>query len=338
MYRIALYSESRLGRNDGNPLYVQAYLKRMEYYGKLLAGKGEDKRLHSWFPTPDGDPRAESSAKRLWDERREYIEIDHLAPTGDLSIFGKYDLHLDIDWGEDGLTGVLPYKPIELPRPMAVWNSDTHLGYDYRLKKSLKADYVFCAQKRAVEEMKRDGVVNPVFLPHAVEPLAYPRADLASKKYDVCFVGNLNSKNRVDALHRLFREFPNFFFGKRLFEQAADVLSQSKIVFNISMLDDINMRTFEAMSTGSFLLTNWIPTIEDLFTDGVHLSLYRNEESMIEKARYFIENEQARQTIAEAGYKEVMEKHTFKNRIEHILETVGLLEPKESGVFCFNGD
>lgn len=322
MFRIATMFESRLGRNDGNPLYVTACLKRMEYFGKIFAGKGEDKRLLSYFSSPKGDPAAQAAAKALWDEKGEYVEVDHLAPTGDLSLFGKYDLFLDVDWGEDGLGGILPYAPIELPHPLAVWNSDTHLGYDYRLKKSLKADHVFCAQKRAVEEMKRDGVPAPIWLPHAVEPLAYPKQDFASKKYDVCFVGNLNSKNRVDALDRLFREFPNFFFGKRLFEQAAEVFGQSKIVFNIAMRDDLNMRIFESMASGSLLLTNWIPTIEEVFEDGKHLVLYRNEEEMVDKARYYLAHDEEREKIAQAGYEEVLKKHTIQNRVSTILSAV----------------
>lgn len=328
MFRIAIAFESRLGRHDGNPLYVTSFLKRMEYYGKVFAGKGVDKRIEGFFPLEERggkfyrkeDKAAFESAKKLWEEKKEYIEIDHIAPTGDISIFGKYDLFLDVDWGEDGLGGILPYKCIDLPRPLAVWNSDTHLGYDYRLNKSKNADFVFCAQKRAVEEMKRDGVANPIWLPHAVEPLAYPKTDYASKKYDVCFIGNLNSKNRVDALDRLFREFPKFYFGKKLFEDAADTFSQSKIVFNISMLDDINMRTFEAMASGSFLLTNWIPTIEEFFEDGKHLALYRSEEEMIDKAKYYLAHDDEREKIAAAGYEEVIAKHTIGARVNRMLE------------------
>jgi spore maturation protein CgeB len=75
----------------------------------------------------------------------------------------------------------------------------------------------------------------------------------------------VNSANREQALDRLFAEFPNFYYGQALFNDAARKFSESKVVFNISMLDDINMRTFEVLATGSFLLTNWIPTIEELF-------------------------------------------------------------------------
>lgn len=324
MLRIANYYESRLGRNDGNPIYVQACLKRMQFYGDIVAGRPGNKDLLPWFGTVDGkkwqeDPRAEASAKALWSTHKESLEMDHIYPTGDLSMFGTYDLNVWVDWGEDGLTGVLPYIPIDCPKPMAYWASDTHLGYPYRLEMARKADYVFCAQKRAVEDMKRDGIANPIWLPHAFEPLAYPKTDNFTKHFDVCFIGHINSMNREVALDRLFSEFPNFDYGQALFEDAASRFGNSKIVFNVSMLDDLNMRCFEAMGSGSFLLTNWIPTIEDHFQDGKHLALYRTEEEMVEKAKYYLAHDEEREKIAQAGYEEVMSKHTIQHRMDRVI-------------------
>lgn len=325
MVRIATFYESRLGRNDGNPLYVQGCLKRMEYYGKILRGLPADQGMLGWFASADLDPIAEKAAKELFEKYGETVEVDHAYPVGDISPFGKYDLNIHVDWGEDGLTGILPYKPFDTPEPFAYWASDTHIrtgsidSYDYRHSVAKNADFAFAAQKQAVERMKADGVSSPMWLPHAVEPLAYPKFDLLTKKYDVCFVGHVNSENRVDALDRLFKEFPNFYYGQRLFEEAARKFAESKVVFNISMTDDINMRTFEVMATGSFLLTNWIPTIEDIFEDGKHLVLYRSEEEMIDKARYYVTHDAEREKIAKAGYEEVISKHKIQDRVSVIL-------------------
>ena len=70
-------------RNDGNPLMVWAALKRRQEKGLL--------------------------------------EVDHLAPREDINLFGTYDAWLDVDWGEDGLMSVIPYKVIETPHPAIVW-------------------------------------------------------------------------------------------------------------------------------------------------------------------------------------------------------------------------
>jgi len=99
--RIAIYYDlfPETGyRNDGNPLYTWASLKRMQDKGML--------------------------------------EVDHLAPKEDKSLFGKYDLNLDVDWGEDGLASIIPYKLIDVPRPNIYWASDTHLGTFFVRKRS----------------------------------------------------------------------------------------------------------------------------------------------------------------------------------------------------------
>jgi spore maturation protein CgeB len=58
----------------------------------------------------------------------------------------------------------------------------------------------------------------------------------------------------------------------------AETYSASRIVFNRSIRDDLNMRVFEALACGSMLLTNALPPEsgqEELFVDGTHLATYR---------------------------------------------------------------
>lgn len=286
--RVAIYYSNKFGRNDGAPLYYFNVLKSQFKFDTM-----------------------------------------HLLPEGDTSKFGKFDLHFWVDWGEDGL----PWKEWEIPKDggkTIYVASDTHLGHDYRMNKAKKFDYAFFNQKDAAEE------AGGTWLPHAAEPQAYPKIDII-QKYDVCFVGhvqetpNYNGITRVDALDRLFKEFPNFYYGSRnpafpnvnLFEDAAKKFSMSKIVFNISIKDDINMRVFETLSTGSFLLTNYIPTLGELFEDGKHLITYKTLDEMVEKAKYYLEHDEEREKIAQAGYEEFIAKHTYKHRIETILKTVG---------------
>lgn len=278
--RIASYYENRLGRNDGNPLYMWNAFKNLD---------------------PDR------------------VQSGHLIPIGDVTKYGEWDLHFEADWGEDALQGILPYKPSPIPHPSAFWSSDTHLGYEWRLEKARKTDFNFVCQKRAREEFTRDGIKDVIWMPHAVEPQAYPHIP-SIKKYDLCFIGHINSQNRIDALDKMFAAFPEFFFGQRLFDDAAEKYCQSKIVFNISIKDDINMRVFETLSTKSFLLTNWVPTLEELFKDGVHLVTYKTIDEAIEKAKYYIAHDDEREAIAQAGFDEVRSKHTFTHRCRTVLD------------------
>lgn len=287
--RLAHYYESanRVHRNDGPPLY---------WFNRAQMTYGKDNAVHL---IPDGN----------WDN------------------FGAFDWHIWVDWGEDALMPNLPYTPLVPPKPNIYVTSDTHLGYNHRLSMARQFDWVFCNQMRAVEEFVRDGIPQDrcIWLPHAAEPLAYPKKTII-KKYDVSFIGNVGDWNRVDFLDRMFREFPNFFYGKRLFEEAAEIFSQSKIVLNISIKDDVNMRVFESLATGSLLLTNELPTLPYLFKDGVHLVTYKTLDEAVEKAKYYIEHEVEREAIAEAGYREVMLRHTYEHRLKTVMEIVSKKE------------
>jgi spore maturation protein CgeB len=292
--RVAIYYDTfpETGyRNDGNPVYVWAALKRMQEKGLL--------------------------------------EVDHLAPKKDVNLFGTYDVNLWVDYGEDALASIIPYPMIDCPHPNVYWASDTHLGFDYRFETAKKFDVVFCAQKQAVLDFQAKGV-HAEWLPHAFEPMAYHDIEsgtpvpynYANKDYDACFIGHINSPNRVDFLDRMFKEFPNFFFGQRRFQEAAQKFCKSKIVLNIAMKEDLNMRCLEAMGSGSFLLTDYVPYIEELFEDGKHLVLYRSLDEAVDKAKYYLKHDSEREKIAQAGFEEVMAKHTIDHRVNRMLEAV----------------
>ena len=302
MKRVLCLYSVKWGRNDGSPLYYYEALKRR------------------------GD-----------------LKVEHLEPEGDISEFGDFDYTFWVDWGEYGLPRDNTWKIHKNCGKTIYVVSDAHLGPEYRFKKAQEFDYVFFNQVRAMEEFLKitPNAMNhfmgrPVhFLPHGVEPLAYPQFEII-KKYDVCFIGHLqdqknyNGFSRVDMLDRAFKAFPNFYFGTRnmsrpgvnMFEDAARKFCMSKIVLNISIGDDLNMRLFESMATGSFLLTNWLPTLGDLFEDGKHLVTYKTLDELVEKAKYYLEHDEEREKIAKAGQEEVLAKHTYSHRIQTILDVI----------------
>jgi spore maturation protein CgeB len=103
------------------------------------------------------------------------------------------------------------------------------------------------------------------------------------------------------------------------------IFSRSKIVLNKTMADDLNQRVFEVLGSGAFLLTNRIDAragLEDLFTDGKHLVIYENQEHLLELIRYYLDHDEERESIAAAGHKEALEKHTYDARVVDIIRTV----------------
>jgi hypothetical protein len=293
--KIAIYYDNGFGRNDGPPLY--------------------------WF-----------NAMRSMG-----LDVKHLLPEGDISRQGTFDIHVWVDWGEDGLPWQEWYPPKDGGKTVYV-ASDTHLDNGYRYVKANRFDYVFFNQKKAVESWQTNTSREAMWLPHAAEPQAYPHFEI-TKKYDVAFIGHLSDEpnvhgmSRVETLDRLFKAYPNFYFGtrnpahpgKNMFEDAAKRFCQSRIVINHSVRDDgLNMRFFEALSTGSFLLTSRTPDAEALgFIDGLHYASYDSYEMLLEKVAHYLANENEREQLAYNGRRHLLEAHTYQYRVRTMLETLG---------------
>ena len=297
-------------RNDGPPLFLQGAFRR------LLNGKQD-------FGDQTGN-------------------VVHLWPTNNPKDYGNFDLHVWVDHGEDALNVPTDWMP---PSPNAYWVSDAHLGYDYRLKMAKKFDYVFCCQRKAMAEFERDGVPREklFFLPHAVEPTAYFPHDII-EKWDWAFIGHLNCDARIDLLDRFCKEFPNFYLGWRnsqapgwnVLEDAAKKFSQARIIPNMTVKDDApTMRFFEAMACKRLFLTNELPTISELFQSGKHLWTYRSIDEAVSIAKALLVDHEQRERIAQAGYDEVMAKHTYDHRAKEILKVcLGYIPEIKEAVKC----
>jgi SAM-dependent methyltransferase len=125
----------------------------------------------------------------------------------------------------------------------------------------------------------------------------------------------------IDLIRKRFR---NTFVGQRFFDDMARTYSASRIVFNRSIANDVNMRVFEALASGSLLMTNDLSTNgqAELFQDGIHLATYTHPEEMLDKIAYYLAHEPIRERIAAAGRQEAFAKHTYRHRMETLLREV----------------
>jgi 2-polyprenyl-3-methyl-5-hydroxy-6-metoxy-1,4-benzoquinol methylase len=152
-----------------------------------------------------------------------------------------------------------------------------------------------------------------------------PKSKIANpkfaKRFDVCFVGNLIPGPRVDLVRLIQQHFKDVFVGQAYFEEMAAIYAASRIVFNRSVKNDVNMRVFEALASGSLLFTNDLADNgqAELFRDGVHLATYSDGRDLLDKLRYYLRRDDVREKIAAAGREEVLAKHTYRHRMEEIL-------------------
>ena len=82
------------------------------------------------------------------------------------------------------------------------------------------------------------------------------------------------------------------------------------------------MRMFEALGSGSFLLTDTIPEDQNVFREGVHFVGYSNMNDMIDKAKYYLEHEDERAAIAARGQARTLLDHTYAKRMQTVSQVL----------------
>jgi len=209
--------------------------------------------------------------------------------------------------------------------PSAFWAIDTHIKPNVHRKIAPEFDHVFVAQKDLVSVLQPKNK-NSHWLPLACDPGIHRKFDV-DKRYDISFVGNVHPKyhrDRKELLDRIGKKYDLHIFNNVFMEDMAKLFCKSKITFNRSVNGDLNMRVFEALSTGSFLLTDDIKNgLHDFFENGLHMVMYKDNDPM-ELIGYYLKHETEREMIAKAGFDIVRKKHTYEHRMKEIISISGL--------------
>jgi len=257
--------------------------------------------------------------------QRQGFSVDHFNTSDAEGIPQGYDLYLRIDHGDYSHD-----LPANL-KPKAFWAMDTHLKHPWRKiqRQASNYDIVFCAFRQAVDELKARGF-NAHWVPFACEPGVHKPRD-TEKSYDIGYVGTDGKGYRPKLLNALRRRYPDSFIGKADFRQMDSIYSASRIGFNYAIRHrgrktGCNMRFFEVLACRALLLTNWVEDcrIEDLgFKNGRHLVMYRSKRHLFKLIDYYLKHTDEAEVIAQAGYEMVLERHTYRHRVEKILELMG---------------
>ena len=103
-------------------------------------------------------------------------------------------------------------------------------------------------------------------------------------------------------------------------EQFADVCSRAKIVMGINGVNNIRMyaswrRAVNAMASGAFHLTHYVPGMETMFLNRKHLVWFDSIPEAVKLIEYYLAHESEREAVAVLGRKEVLKNHTWDARI-----------------------
>ena len=188
------------------------------------------------------------------------------------------------------------------------------------------------------EKLTQLGIKN-YYLPYAA-PTSRHRKKLI-KKYAVTFIGQHSPRReryfkyiadlglqiwgydrwRTSSLTHLFN-------GATSQAETQTIISRSRIVINILTGTDsfqptaVNVRTFEALSAGTFLLVRDHPILKRHFKVGKELVTFTTPNDLRHKVKYYLTHSQEREKIALAGYNGVLKNHTFAKRLQELFKIV----------------
>jgi spore maturation protein CgeB len=108
-------------------------------------------------------------------------------------------------------------------------------------------------------------------------------------------------------------------------DELRQLLARAKIVLNITRSDfygaetGVNLRIFEAVAAGCFLLTDHCDELEDLFWPGREIETFHSAQDLADKACFYLEHETERLAIARRGHERFLASHTWSKRIGQML-------------------
>lgn len=172
-----------------------------------------------------------------------------------------------------------------------------------------------------------------LFFPEASDPSIF-HSSSKEKRHDISFVGACYGvrKKIVEALQS--QGFQVSVYGAgwpsgRLdTENVPTLFSESKIILGVGTIGHctdfyaLKMRDFDAPMCGSLYLTHDNPDLARVYDVGNEVLVYRNIPDCIQKAAFYLRNDELRESIAQRGWKRARAEHTWEVRFRSVLDTL----------------
>ncbi|MFX1258418.1 MAG: glycosyltransferase [Promethearchaeota archaeon] len=182
-------------------------------------------------------------------------------------------------------------------------------------------------------------IMNHFFLSHGANShyitqgfnsdLFKPGKENEDKNIDVIFAGKANAKRKKYINFLLKKKINVICYGKGwsngpiYMEELAKKYRHSRIILNFLRLKSgFSIRIFQAMGTGSLLLSEYCPDLGEIFRKGVHLDWFENPEESYNMIKYYLKNEIKREEIAKEGYLFVNKNYSWDKIMERIIKII----------------
>jgi len=217
--------------------------------------------------------------------------------------------------------GLIPRGMEKAPFPTACLLCDTHCDLELRLRLSRFFDHVFLYQRNYLKFFTEHPPGHVHWHPYACD-LEFFHPMKVERDLDVALIGQVTSERKriLSTLMQSYRINEQRYYWQK---EISRVYSRAKIVLNLPNADDLNFRTFEALSCGALLLTKRIKNGQEmLFQEGVHYAAFGDERELFAKVDYYLSHERERAAIAATGLEEVRQRHRLEQRIPEIIDMV----------------
>ena len=207
----------------------------------------------------------------------------------------------------------------------ACWLIDTHRGLGWRRRLAAAFDVAFVAQGDAVEPLAEAGL-DVHWLPLAAPAdLCVEGPRLADRRYDVAFVGQARRGSLraavLDALRSRCSVAPT-----PPYVSPPDMMrlyASARVVVNLPLARDLNMRVFEATGAGSLLVTGPAHRLDRVLPTGSYeLVEARTVDAWVRGVAQALADPDA-QDRADRAHQRVMAEHTYEHRLATVIDVLG---------------
>lgn len=230
-------------------------------------------------------------------------------------------------WVESGVDWVPEPTSLEAASS-AAYLIDTHRGFRWRAALARAFDLAFTAQRPATEQLRHDGMPAEWLPLAAPRELCGPGPDLSDRPFDVAFVGQAPAGSfRAALLAQLAARVRMVPVTGRL--EPADMMDayrSARVVLNMPIADDLNMRAFEGPGARAVLVTAPVPGQAEVLPEDSFVVVDGQRIDRWLAAVTAALGDPDAQARADAAHEHVLAHHTYDHRAAVVADRLDGLE------------
>lgn len=152
----------------------------------------------------------------------------------------------------------------------------------------------------------------------------YPIPDI-EKKFDIVIVGGCRP-DRIPVVEELKKKYKVGLYGSGWKDsmgfvsgtKQVEAINSGKIYLSFSKtmagFNNVKVGLFEAVACHSFVLTEYMEELNQYFEIGREIICFNSIQELLEKADYYLSNDNERNIVSERSYQRYLNEHTYEQR------------------------